>query len=72
MGKKKRLEQAAASKLLTDAAAALNALEAAGMKVKLRHGAIFTTYGYVLPTESEWVARTLVYTEFEPLDEEDD
>lgn len=69
---KKRLEQAAASRLLTEAAAALNALEAAGMKVKLRHGAVFTNYGYVLATESEWVARTLVYTEFEPLEEDDD
>ena len=68
---KKRLEQAAVSKLLGDAAAALNALEAAGVKVKLRHGAVFTNYGYVLPTETEWVARTLVYTEFEPLDEDD-
>jgi hypothetical protein len=66
-----RIEQAVASRLLAQAAAALNACEAAGMKVKLRHNAVFTNYGYVLPAESEWVARTLVYTEFEPLDEED-
>lgn len=68
MGKKK---QAAASHLLGEVAAALNACEAAGVRVKLRHGAVFTDYGYVLPTDSEWVARTLVYTEFEPSDEED-
>ena len=67
----KRIEQAVAAQLLTDAAAALNALEAAGMKIKLRHNAVFTNYGYVLPTETEWVARTLVYTEFEPLEEDD-
>jgi hypothetical protein len=68
MGKKK---QAVTSQLLREVAAALNACEEAGMRVKLRHGAVFTAYGYVLPTDSEWVARTLVYTEFEPLEEDD-
>lgn len=68
MGKKK---QAVASQLLGEVAAALNACEAAGVRVKLRHGVVFTDYGYVLPTDSEWVARTLVYTEFEPLEEDD-
>jgi hypothetical protein len=68
---KQRIDPAVASRLLTEAAAALTALEAAGMKIKLRHNAVFTDYGYVLPTDSEWVARTLVYTEFEPLEEDD-
>jgi hypothetical protein len=69
MGKK--VERAAASRLLGEVAAALNACEAAGVRVKMRHGAVFTNYGYVLPADSEWVARTLVYTEFEPSEEDD-
>lgn len=67
----KRVKAAAAKELLIDLAAALNACETAGIKVKLRHGVVMTHYGYVLPTDSEWVARTLVYTEFEPLEEDD-
>ena len=68
MGRKK---QAAASALLAEVAAALTACEQAGIHVKMRHGAVLTDYGYVLPAETEWVARTLVYTEFEPLEEDD-
>jgi hypothetical protein len=53
--------------LLAAVADALNACEAAGMTVKLKHGAVYTREGYVLPVgDHAWAARTLAYTEFTP------
>lgn len=54
-----------AAPLLADVAAALNACEAAGIEVKLKHGAVITRYGYVLPVgDGEWGARTRAYSPF--------
>ena len=49
--------------LLTSLAAALNACEAAGLRVKPWHGgALRTAAGYVLRLEDDrWMARTLSY-----------
>ena len=56
--------------LLSNAAAALAALEDAGISVKLRHDAVITPEGYVLPLrgskDGRWVARTNSYTPFTP------
>jgi hypothetical protein len=56
--------------LLAAAAAALAALEDAGMRVRLRHDAVITSEGYVLPLKADgdgrWVARTNSYTPFTP------
>lgn len=51
-----------ASRLLSAAAEALNALERAGIAVDLIEGGVLTTYGYVIPAGdvrlgSRWVAR---------------
>ncbi len=60
--------------LLDALAAALNACDRAGLRVKLKHGIVFTTAGYVLPTGDEWAARTLAYTPFseQALSEDED
>ena len=58
--------------LLDQLADALNACETAGLRVRLRHGAVYTRHGYVLPTSDGWGARTLLYTEFAPGDDPDD
>ena len=51
--------------LLSSVAAALTACEAAGITVKLKHGAVMTPLGYVLPLgDGTWGARTLTWTEF--------
>ena len=51
--------------LLSAVADALTACEAAGITVKLKHGAVMTPLGYVLPLgDGKWGARTLVWTEF--------
>lgn len=72
MSKRKRPTPAAAARLLADLADVLNACEAAGIPIRLRHGAVCTGHGYVLPlADNQWAARTLTYTEFEP-DEGDD
>jgi hypothetical protein len=48
--------------LLTGLAAALNACEVAGLRVKPWHGALRTPGGYVLQLEdAQWAARTLSY-----------
>ena len=61
--------------LLSSVAEALNACEVAGITVKLKHGAVMTPLGYVLPLgDGEWAARTLTWTEFSaqaPGDDED-
>jgi hypothetical protein len=51
--------------LLAAVAAALTACETAGITVKLKHGAVMTSLGYVLPLgDGTWGARTLTWTEF--------
>ena len=53
--------------LLTAVAAALNACDAAGYEVKLKHGAVMTRVGYVLPLgDGKWCARTLNWSPFSP------
>lgn len=51
--------------LLASVADAFNACEEAGITVKLKHGAVITGHGYVLPVgEAEWGARTRAYSPF--------
>lgn len=59
-------------RLLKELADALNACDEAGLKVRLRHGVIMSRGGYVLPTDKEWVARSLVYMGFDPPEDDDD
>ena len=58
--------------LLGAVADALNACQAAGIDVKLKHGAVMTQLGYVLPIGNGWAARTRAYTEFTPPPGDDD
>lgn len=54
-----------AQALLGAVADALNACEQAGVTVKLKHGAVITDYGFVLPLgDGQWGARTLAYSPF--------
>ena len=51
--------------LLASVAAALNACDAAGFEVRLKHGAVMTRVGYVLPLgDGKWAARTLNWSPF--------
>jgi hypothetical protein len=69
----KKARQDTAVQLLTQLTDALNALSEAGITARLKHGAVYTKAGYVLPIgEGRWVARTLLYTELEPTDGQDD
>ena len=65
----------AAEELLASVAAALTACDAAGYEVKLKHGAVMTRVGYVLPLgDGQWCARTLNWSPFGvqvPGDDED-
>ena len=62
-----------AGHLLALVAEALTACEAAGITVKLKHGAVMTLLGYVLPLgDGKWGARTLAWTEFSSLSPDDD
>jgi hypothetical protein len=61
-----------AQALLGGVADALTACTAAGMTVKLKHGAVMTREGYVLPVDDGWVARTLQWSPFSPADDDDD
>ena len=59
--------------LLASVAEALNACEAAGITVRLKHGAVITRNGYVLPVgDGQWGARTLAYSPFGPDDHPDE
>ena len=59
--------------LLGAVASALNACEAVGISVKLKHGAVITRNGYVLPVgDGQWGARTLAYSPFSPDGDDDD
>ena len=54
-----------AETLLASVAAALNACDAAGFTVRLKHGAVMTRVGYVLPLgDGKWCARTLNWSPF--------
>ena len=54
-----------AETLLATVAEALNACDAAGFTVKLKHGAVMTRVGYVLPLgDGKWAARTLNWSPF--------
>ena len=58
-------EAADAQRLLASVAAALEACDAAGFTVKLKHGAVMSRVGYVLPLgDGQWAARTLNWTPF--------
>jgi hypothetical protein len=61
-----------AERLLGAVAEALNACQSAGIEVKLKHGAVMSEFGYVLPVRDGWVARTRTYTEFTPAPGDDD
>lgn len=53
--------------LLAAVADAFNACEQAGIPIRLKHGAVYTGHGYVLPAAGDlWVPRTLTWTEFPP------
>jgi hypothetical protein len=67
LSRERKLRRRDARRLLRQVAAALNACEAAGIRVRLKHGAVITREGYVLPLgDGRWAARTLIYTEFTP------
>lgn len=71
--KKRQADHAQAAALLDAVAAALNAAQAAGLKVRLKHDAVLTNAGYVLPvSDDRWGARTLTYSEFPPGDPDDE
>jgi hypothetical protein len=62
-----------AAALLSSVADALTACEAAGIAVRLKHGAVMTPLGYVLPLgDGRWAARTLAWTEFSTAEGDDD
>ena len=59
--------------LLAGLADALNACEAAGLAVKLKHGAVHTRLGFVFEVgDKRWEARTLAYSPFGTPPEADD
>ena len=60
------------ARLLNQLADALNECQQAGLRVKLKHDTVYTREGYVLPVGDGWVTRTLVYTEFEPVNDDSD
>ena len=54
-----------AERLLGAVAGALTACEAAGITVKLKHGAVITRFGFVFPVgDKQWGARTRAYSPF--------
>lgn len=56
-----------AQQLLETIADALTKLDELDAQARLKHGALYTTIGYVLPVDDgPWVARTLLYTELIP------
>jgi hypothetical protein len=55
------------ARLLAALATALNACDKAGLRVRLRHGIVMTSHGYVLQVKNgKWAARTLDYQAFPP------
>lgn len=65
---------AAAHACLADIARALNDLRDIGVPAQLRHGAIMTDCGFVLPDgDGEWTARLKVYDpHMQPVGDPDD
>jgi len=62
-----------AERLLSAVAEALTACEAAGIAVKLKHGAVWTEHGYVFHVGGKkWEPRTRAYTEFSPAGSDDE
>jgi hypothetical protein len=62
-----RRPAAAAGELLAAAADALNACRAAGLNLRVKHGALQCEEGLVLDLpDGSWVARTRAYTPFAP------
>ena len=53
-----------AAALLSLVASALTSCEEAGIKVRLKHDAVITDFGYVLPLDGTWAARTREWTPF--------
>jgi hypothetical protein len=65
--------ETAAPRLLEAVAGALNACQRAGIAVKLRHGIVMTPAGYILEAQGgTWVARTLAWTAFSSLADDED
>lgn len=59
------VESATPASLLSKLADAMNAINDAGLALRLRHGIVMTRGGYVLPLKSNrWAARTLNYDTF--------
>lgn len=54
-----------AAELLRDVAKTLNELTARGINVRLKHDTVITECGYVLRVNGGYVARTLIFTEFD-------
>jgi hypothetical protein len=62
-----------AKDLLTTAAAALTACSDAGLKLKVRHGVISCSEGFILPLDDgSFAARTRIFTEFSRNDDDED
>jgi len=65
------INAAEAAQLLKNLAEALDACGEAGMCVKLKHGVVYTRYGYVLPLEdNRWTARNLTWDPLSPPDDD--
>ena len=62
------VEHATPESLLNALATAMNAVDDAGLKLRLRHGIVTTRRGYVLPLKNHslkrdsWAARSLTYS----------
>ena len=60
-----------AARLLQNLAAALDACGEADMCVKLKHGVVYTRFGYVLPLDdNKWTARNLTWDPLSPPDDD--
>lgn len=60
-----------AAGLLQNLAVALDACGEAGMCVKLKHGVVYTRFGYVLPLDNnKWTARNLTWDPLSPPDDD--
>jgi hypothetical protein len=55
----KRKRKPDPASLLSSLAASLNACDRAGLRVKLRHGIVFTDAGFVLVIKDKWAVRLL-------------
>lgn len=69
--KKFRKKMKKAEILLTELAEVLDKCEREMISIKLRHGAVCSKYGYVLPFRHRWVVRMLIDSGYQDDDEED-